>query len=216
MTTFNTKPIESKRGSRIKDARGRSITQLDPVRLCVWHRHDVIEADALERIVDELEPGTAKRRRRIILIAPCTIVLVGVGIAALYYFYDSGARRDLVSTLTNPAIMVPNVLCCIFVTWIAARQGRLKRVRFAMLKHRRCPHCGYNLHGLPTAPEDAATVCPECGCAWLIDDTELAERLAATATPATATGTQKKVLLLVALLLGVMAFAGLAVFAALR
>jgi transcription initiation factor TFIIIB Brf1 subunit/transcription initiation factor TFIIB len=35
-----------------------------------------------------------------------------------------------------------------------------------MLKHLRCPHCGYDLRGLAADPEDGATVCPECGCAW--------------------------------------------------
>jgi transcription initiation factor TFIIIB Brf1 subunit/transcription initiation factor TFIIB len=35
-----------------------------------------------------------------------------------------------------------------------------------MLKHRRCPHCGYDIRGLPVDPQDGATVCPECGCAW--------------------------------------------------
>ena len=39
-----------------------------------------------------------------------------------------------------------------------------------MLKHLRCPHCGYDIRGLPTAPEDVATECPECGCAWRLED----------------------------------------------
>ena len=33
----------------------------------------------------------------------------------------------------------------------------------------RCPHCGYDIRGLPTDPEDGATICPECGCAWQLD-----------------------------------------------
>ena len=41
-----------------------------------------------------------------------------------------------------------------------------KKIRRAMLNHLRCPHCGYDIRGLPTDPEDGVTVCPECGCAW--------------------------------------------------
>jgi hypothetical protein len=39
-----------------------------------------------------------------------------------------------------------------------------------MLKHRRCPHCGYDLSNLPTDPEDGVTGCPECGCAWMLEE----------------------------------------------
>ena len=209
MTISERFPTEVRGVNRVKDARGRTVTQLDPVRLQVWHRYNVIEADALERIVEELEPGTAKMRRRMIVMVPSAILLLGLGIVALYYFSDSSARRDLVSTLTNPVIMVPNVLCCAFIPWLTTRQARLKRARFAMLKHRHCPHCCYDLRLLPTNPVDGATVCPECGCAWLLDDAVLTERLAATATPGVQVGGQKKVLVLVALLLAVMALAGL-------
>ncbi len=208
--TISENPTAKVRGvNRVKDARGRTVTQLDPVRLQVWHRYDVIEADALERIVEELEPGTARMRRRMLVMVPSAILLLALGIAALYYFSDSSMRRDLVSTLTNPVIIVPNVLCCVFIPWLTTRQARLKRARFAMLKHRRCPHCCYDLRLLPTDPTDGATVCPECGCARLLDDAVLTERLAATATPGVQVGRQKKMLVLVALLLGVMALAGL-------
>jgi hypothetical protein len=198
---------------RITDVRGRSVSQLDPVALHVWHRRDSIEAGVLERIVDDLEPGTAKLRRRIIVIVPGVIALVAIGIAALYYFLDAGARRDLVSTLTNPAIMVPNLVCCFLVPWITTRQARLKRVRFAMLKHRRCPHCGYDLRSLPTAVEDGTTVCPECACAWLIDEAAHARSLAATASPAGIKGRQRKVLITIMLLLALLALAGLLFYA---
>ena len=56
--------------------------------------------------------------------------------------------------------------------WMVAKAVRFGRIRSIMLKHRRCPHCGYDLRMLPTDPKDGATVCPECGCAWLIDGAE--------------------------------------------
>jgi hypothetical protein len=49
--------------------------------------------------------------------------------------------------------------------WRSGRRARAERVCATMLRHLRCPHCGYDIRGLPTAPEDGATVCPECGCA---------------------------------------------------
>jgi hypothetical protein len=186
---------------RIRDVRGRLVTQLDPVTLHVLHRHNIIDADALDAIVEDLEPGTARIRRYLIVIIPCAIGLVAAGTATLYFVSDPGARQDLISTLTNPALMVPNLVCCIFVPWIVARQARLKRVRFAMLKHRRCPHCGYDLRGLPTDPADQATVCPECGCAWVLDEQAMAERLAATA-PAAMRPDSRRMAALVLVLVG--------------
>ncbi len=164
---------------RIADARGRTVTQLDPVSLHVWHRYDVIPADALDEIVETLEPGTARLRRLTIVIVPASVVLLAVLIAALYYFSDASARQDLVKTLTNPVIFGPSIVCCFVVPWVAARQARRKRIRFAMLKCRRCPHCGYDLRRLPVDPTDGATVCPECGCAWRLDHPEIEHGLTA-------------------------------------
>ena len=53
--------------------------------------------------------------------------------------------------------------------WRGARAVRPKRVRAVMLRHRRCPHCGYDLRMLPTDPTDEVTICPECGCAWRLE-----------------------------------------------
>ncbi|MHC4614324.1 MAG: hypothetical protein ACYTAU_12220, partial [Planctomycetota bacterium] len=43
------------RQGHITDARGRTVTQLDPVTMYVLHQHDVIEADVLRAISHE--PG---------------------------------------------------------------------------------------------------------------------------------------------------------------
>jgi predicted RNA-binding Zn-ribbon protein involved in translation (DUF1610 family) len=170
---------------RIQDAHGRWVTQLDPASLLVRGRFDVVEEPALHAIVEELEPGTARARRHLMLIIPGAIAAIAALVLLLYYFGDASFRKDLVSSLLNPAIMVPCIVSCSLVPWLAARKTRLRRAAYAMLKHHRCPHCGYNLHGLSTAP---AAVCPECGCAWLIDDDAYARQLAATApqTPAAA------------------------------
>jgi hypothetical protein len=83
----------------------------------------------LERIVEDLEPGTARIRRWMILIVPVFVAAVVLGIAALYSVSDPSARKDLVSTLMNPAISLPGVIGGGVVPWIAARQARFKRVR---------------------------------------------------------------------------------------
>ena len=49
-------------------------------------------------------------------------------------------------------------------------------VMAAMLKHLRCPHCGYDIRELPVDPKDGATVCPECGCAWKLADSGAAQQ----------------------------------------
>jgi hypothetical protein len=197
-----------KRHAKIRDARGRLVGQLDPVALHVWHRYDAVDAETVHQIVEALEPGTAKMRRRMIVFIPGLIALVVFGIAALYYCSPPGARRGLISDLTNPIILVPNLMCCLFIPWIVSRQARSKRIQFAMLKFRRCPHCGYDLRLLPADPTDGATVCPECGCAWLIDDEVLSEQLAGMAPRVEPTEGQKRIMVAIALLLCVLALFG--------
>ena len=55
-----------------------------------------------------------------------------------------------------------------------ARRARLRRVCDVMLEHLRCPHCGYDLRLLPLDLTDGATVCPECGFAWRLQDSQTA------------------------------------------
>ena len=171
---------EKKRaGGNITDARGRAVSQIDPVKWQLLHRYDAIEADVLDEIVEALEPGTAKWRRHMIVIVPVAICIVVVGFVALYWAGDASLRADLVSTLTNPALMIPTVVGCFIIPWVAARENRFRRIRLAMLKYNRCPHCGYDLRGLPVSTEDHATVCPECGSAWHIDVEFIEEQLTA-------------------------------------
>ena len=193
-----------------KDARGRSVRMLDPVTLHVLHRYDTIDAGTLHEIVEDLEPGTARFRRYVIIIVPSSILLLALGIATLYYFSDAAARVDLVSTLKNPVIMVPNIVCCLIIPWITARQARMKRVRSVMLRHRRCPHCGYDLRGSSADPDDAMTTCPECSCAWLLSEGVITDEEAATQQSIQAQG--RKVLLAVTVGLTVAAVLGLLVF----
>lgn len=173
---------DRERAGRIRDARGATVTQVDPVRMHVMHQYGSIDAEALEAIVDEIEPGSARRLRWAYLIIPGCLAALAALVGVLYVFSDAAGRQDLVGVITNPAIILPNLVCCFVAPWIAIRQAHFKRVRSALLKHHRCPHCGYDLRGLPSAA-DGNTVCPECGCAWRLDaeaiNTELAAAFAA-------------------------------------
>jgi hypothetical protein len=53
-----------------------------------------------------------------------------------------------------------------FIVWGSLKHRRWGKIPAAMLKHFRCPHCGYDLRRLPADPADGATTCPECGCSW--------------------------------------------------
>ena len=154
---------------------------LDPMVLHALHRSQPIDREALRSVVDTIEPGTARYRRHLIVITLGSAMLVGSLFALLasylYWKSDAAGRQDLVRMLRNPAFMVPLTLpglaCCVALPWFTVRRAERSRVRAALLSHRRCPHCGYDLRGLPTDPSDDTTVCPECGSAWAIDDDRL-------------------------------------------
>jgi hypothetical protein len=158
---------------RMRDARGRTVSTIDPLRLHLLGRGDVIDAETLERIAEEIEPGARSRRRlaRVVLflVLPAVVALTFGGIALDISIEGRAAWDDFVSTVTSPAMIGPAVAClfsAVYFPLIAAREARSRRVHEAMLRHRVCPHCGYGLSGVPADPADGATVCPECACAW--------------------------------------------------
>ncbi len=153
---------------RIKDARGRNVTQLDPITMRLLRQHDVIPAEPLAEVAADLGSGLTKLTRfffvlGIVFAAPGVIAFV---IHLTRIFWAGGMVWPLPTWL-----LLANVWVVPFAIWIAACQLRSRRIRSVMLKHLRCPHCGYDIRGLPAAVEDGATVCPECGCAWRLDET---------------------------------------------
>ena len=153
---------------RVKDARGRKVTQVDPVAMHLLRRYDVIEADDLRRIATDIDSSELKKRRRFALFVPI-IVMANFG-GFFGYFYVFGRWRGWDPVLIMFAclyVLLPFVF--LYRGFRKARRARWERIRGAMLKHLRCPHCGYDIRGLPVAPQDDATVCPECGCAWALE-----------------------------------------------
>ena len=165
MTQDKTAPVQ--RGGHVADARGRKVKQLDPVAMHLLRRYDVIPADDLRRIATDIDSAELKKRRRVALFVP---IMVMIHLGGFFgYFYVFGGWQGW-----GPVLIM---FVCFYISWPfvflyrgfrKARRARWERIRGAMLKHLRCPHCGYDIRGLHVDPQDGCTVCPECGCAWLL------------------------------------------------
>jgi hypothetical protein len=196
----------------IRDARGREVSQLDPVRLHLLRRPGAIEADVLDRIVEELQPGMAKVRPVLVIAAAVGVVLaLGGLVVSVMLDGRQGAWKDLASTVTSPAVYATTLFWVVFVPVVFVQQRRKRRGRVSavLISFRRCPHCGYSLQGLPVDPSDGATVCPECACAWRLDDPKLAARAAALDPTAVGVPGGARWLLLVVLGLTILAALGM-------
>jgi hypothetical protein len=160
------------------DARERKVTQLDPVALRLLGRNEPIGAESLRAMTEELNPGEVRQRRKG-LIWGFVATLVFLGLMTLYLLFLS---RGGIGRWRDPVLQGFGVLyliwppAMVFIQFRRVRKTRRERIRRVMLKHHHCPHCGYDIHGLPADEEDGATVCPECGCAWRVDAREDAAR----------------------------------------
>ncbi len=147
----------------IKDARGRKVTQLDPVAAYLLRQHDVIEADVLRAIAHEKGVRiTRKERVSLIVGVGGLVIVVGLFLYSLLLKKDFGSA-PLARTASLFYFCLPP-----WLVWHALKRSRFGKVAGVMLMYLRCPHCGYDLRLLPTDSEDGATVCPECGSAWML------------------------------------------------
>jgi hypothetical protein len=159
---------------RFKDARGKLVTLLDPYALNLLRRHDVIPAEPLNDIAGEIGSGWARKQQIACLIAwtlPPPVIAI-TWIAKSCRGAAFGTFEPQIGT-----ILVANYVLGVCIIWWWARRNRVKRACKVILKHLCCPHCGYDLRMLPTDPSDGATVCPECGCAWKLEDLTVADRV---------------------------------------
>lgn len=164
-----TQPVE-----RIREARGRKVTQLDPIAMNLLRQHDVIPAETLRRIAEEIGSGLPKKTRAflyvfvVLLIFETIVFFIRVGQLTL-----AGRFLDI---FDKHSVLLLSVWPAALFFWLMAKRRRWGWIRRAMLKHLRCPHCGYDLRLLPADPADGATICPECGCAWRLDESEVAQQ----------------------------------------
>jgi hypothetical protein len=147
----------------IRDARRRKVWQLDPVALQVLQHREPIDRDTLSRILGEKGVGLSKLERGAMIT--CLIVIAAF-IATVAGKYMLGTSPFDMLKRAGPTIYI---FILPFIMWGHARKNRIDSIATAMLKHRRCPHCGYDLNGLPVSATDGATVCSECGCAWIVE-----------------------------------------------
>jgi hypothetical protein len=159
---------------RVKDARGRPVSQLDPVKLHLLNQRSIIPARTLRAMADQIMPG-ARRQRLLQVFAVALGFLVVVGGTIIYFSYVSTWKGFDSVNVTIYGIQVVVILSGPLLAFRMARAKYVRRVASVMLDHRHCPHCGYDIRGLSTDPSDGATVCPECGCAWRLHGPQNAE-----------------------------------------
>ena len=152
----------------VVEARGRRVSQLDPVMMHLLHRPGIIPSDVLREIAQEVGLGITRATRVAFWASVVGIACLGIAVAICATRLAGGS----ISTARFFRNLIPYsaVLCGSFGSWISLRSARHQKIGKVMLQQRRCPHCGYDLRMLPTDAADGATVCPECGCAWLLDD----------------------------------------------
>jgi hypothetical protein len=149
---------------RIKDARGRRASQLDPVLLHLRHEHSRIPPGPLRSIARRIGLGMTTANRITMWASIVGLVCLVTGAVILSVRLSNGA----ISTRRFVGSMVPltSTWVALYAFWMGTRGVRFQRTKRVMLEHGFCPHCGYDLNGLCVDATDGATVCPECGCAW--------------------------------------------------
>lgn len=157
------KTSQRRQAGHIKDARRRMVTQLDPIAMHFLRQHDVIEADLLAAIANEKGVRIARKERAALIVAVGALLTV-----ASLFLYEVLTGSFGSAPLAQSASLVWFSIIP-WLIWMGIKRARFGKVAAAMLEYLRCPHCGYDLRLLPTDPEDGATVCPECGCAWRLE-----------------------------------------------
>jgi len=155
--------------THIRDANGKRVTQLDPLELKLLHKYDIIDRDALTKILEEIGPSLDKPSRRSLPVL--YFVVIVTGIMLIVRAIDAIVSNDLSIFLHRKSAFIGIMWLVILVFWYTAKESRFGKVRQAILNHHRCPHCGYNLRDLEPDPTTNHTTCPECDAAWSIPQT---------------------------------------------
>ena len=145
------------------------MTLLDPYALNLLRRHDVIPSDTLASIADEVGFGLPKWQRRGYLA--CVFMFLANIVFLVFWKLMQGTGIDALGRVLS-AVGLTAFATSAAMFWRSGRLARAKLVCATMLNHLRCPHCGYDIRGLPTNREDGATICPECGCAWRLESAQ--------------------------------------------
>ena len=153
------------RHGRIKDARGREVTQLDPVAMYLLRQHEIIPSEALRAVSQDIDPRELRRRPLALALAPVWVILWYTAWFLYFRLFSTWKGWDPVLIAFGVAYFVTPFLT-VYLGFRKAKRMRWEAICRVMLRHLRCPHCGYDIRGLPTDTVDGVTVCPECGSAW--------------------------------------------------
>ncbi len=130
-------------------------------------QHDIIPTELLRELADEVGVGWSRRKR--VAFFTSFVCLVLGALVAIMGFVGDAIKGDGFSKPVPLLVILSISWITPWAVWMEAKAARLRRVRRVMLKYLRCPHCGYDIRELATDPADGTTVCPECGCAWLLE-----------------------------------------------
>ena len=156
---------------RIRDANGRLVVPLDPVKLYLLRRFAVIPRETLRAIALEVDRTWTKMGYGLVAINVILWLACAGGMVSYTLFFSRSRRFD--GMLLAIMIVQFAFICGGFLTgWFSAKTKRLPLVRAAFSKFAHCAHCGYDLRGLPAAV-GGTTACPECGCAWHVGETNV-------------------------------------------
>ncbi len=166
------------RSCLVADDRGRSVELLDPFRLYLSGRDDVIERSVLKTIINAGSPGRSIALRFAVWFAVALFVAMAGFAFVPEYLATQSVGHSFAEALRSPVIWWALGYGLLVPPWqlLAERRARRRHIAVAMLRQRRCPHCGYDLQGLDAEHDDNATVCPECAAAWKLDAASLAAR----------------------------------------
>jgi len=153
----------------ISDLRGRKVRLIDPVALYLLNRTGPIPLETLRAMTEEIQPGARRQAILQVLAVALALAFVIGGNFVYFRFVSTWKGADPV-LLTIYGVQLVVIFGGPFMAYRAARRAYASRIMAVMLRYLHCPYCGYDIHGLPVAPEDSATVCPECGCAWRLKD----------------------------------------------
>jgi hypothetical protein len=150
---------------RVKDARGRSVSLLDPVMLHLSRQHGAIPLGPLAKIAEEIGIGMTRTTRVSLWASVFCLVAFAIAVTILLVRLTGGSIG--VGKFVRSLAPYGAIWIAPYGLWMGTRSVRLQRTTDVMLQHRRCPHCGYDLQGLQADDDDdGATICPECGSAW--------------------------------------------------
>jgi hypothetical protein len=167
MKTYS--PNETALVWHIRDARNRRVKPLDPVAVQLLRRHDIIDADTLASIAGDSRLRI-KAGERVALAFGLLAAFLVIGLFSTAVYTQDLAGAPIAKTVSL------FWMCSIpWIIWFTIKKRRIGQIKSVMLQHGRCPLCGYDLRMLPTDPDDGATICPECGCAWPLGDAGIAK-----------------------------------------